>query len=1117
MPDRAQIFPLLLREWQAGLVTRIDDRDVPENSLANIVGLNLSEKTGRIRRDFGSSKFNGWDMPTSIGHILGITSIRNEVLNQEFVVVMGTKNTGSDDGLPHFWIRKWWQIYENASVQDKWVELTEKETVTITHVTSDVIFISTGLSSVVSHYYDTWVVFNRTRGNVGTIDSYAGSTQTMTMLEEHPDWALTDTLDVYRFPETFNLGLDAGTVMDFINSLQWFFGNPVGDRVSIGYQRNVPNRETPVTVEYIKKSFFWDGLSSFLGKAIDQIYFGRETPEYDNLEDLGLSVEMSNFGTNRLDPKVDIDTGGWTSTPNCFAQIDDGESPNDADACQVTLAANAQTNFVIGMHADGDTPAVLPDAGEIRCRVRARVTGNSPASLMRIGLFEYDSPAASNKTVRIETDTQFRELSPSFQDFELRVNIADHVFSSTNPRLGIVVDIYVPPNIGNVGNTFVISHEKINIISFSGQTKAVRLLFIPQYNGYMLGKPIVKNFPLENFSEGALYLPQVKARYAKLDKRITDLFVFSDDGDITRQYGQFRSAFDFKFSESVPNTATPPFAVIASWSREGISRAGTGTVTATVWLTGVMRVDGTGTKFLSELNVGSKITIGASTITVTQIQSDLVLLATPAIAPVVAPTAFTIVADIDAVFVSKKAVIQAGIGTVTSTGSNIVGTGTDFTLRLKSGDWFIVGGHRRAVNVITDDTHLTIVGTFTPDVTDQIYTYSSNSTSAGSDNPQPIPLGRAVDQLLPVDEFIGYELVSEIPSVGVQWRYQIQAAFRQDNQVFVDQDDHVLRLSNYSQNVHDEHTYPAISSDLSGNPLMIFLNIKGELLGIQAQLGKLYVMKQTAAEVIDANSTQSIQYPIDCIAKKGIISSSMGIWYWGKRGAYVFSITGEISRVLSEAIRDEYLAVSDTYKPGIVSVECKDMGCIISNIQVSGALNSTTASDYMAYFYHTEMQIWWKRNFGYPPKVFHRMFDDSVAFSPFSATAYLFKYPDRTLYKDFDTAVFWQIETQWIGGQHNIQKALRLILLSILSDTADYQFQVRIRFDRSTSDFDTIPGKTVNGFKDVEMVVKTPNGFKEFKLFIEKVPAYSEGGTPARIDISEMRLIGETSLTGKEY
>lgn len=65
-----------------------------------------------------------------------------------------------------------------------------------------------------------------------------------------------------------------------------------------------------------------------------------------------------------------------------------------------------------------------------------------------------------------------------------------------------------------------------------------------------------------------------------------------------------------------------------------------------------------------------------------------------------------------------------GTGTVTTTGTAVVGSSTLFTTELIVGNGIFISGQGRVVSVITDDTHLTLDSALSSDVAGQAFTYN---------------------------------------------------------------------------------------------------------------------------------------------------------------------------------------------------------------------------------------------------------------------------------------------------------------------------------------------------------------------------------------------------------
>lgn len=76
-----------------------------------------------------------------------------------------------------------------------------------------------------------------------------------------------------------------------------------------------------------------------------------------------------------------------------------------------------------------------------------------------------------------------------------------------------------------------------------------------------------------------------------------------------------------------------------------------------------------------------------------------------------------------AILSSLSSAGTAGTGTITSTGTALVGVGTSFTTEFTSGDYIVeAGGQTRIVDVITDNTHMTVTVAYSPDVSGVAFT-----------------------------------------------------------------------------------------------------------------------------------------------------------------------------------------------------------------------------------------------------------------------------------------------------------------------------------------------------------------------------------------------------------
>jgi len=294
----------------------------------------------------------------------------------------------------------------------------------------------------------------------------------------------------------------------------------------------------------------------------------------------------------------------------------------------------------------------------------------------------------------------------------------------------------------------------------------------------------------------------------------------------------------------------------------------------------------------------------------------------------------------------------------------------------------------------------------------------------------------------------------------------------------------------------------------------VFLNAKGELLGILGQLGLIYSFKTGTAEVLDATATTGRVYNIDCIAKRSIIQTTIGIVFAGQFGIYIFPKDGGLDTPISDNIRDEYLSILNTptfpYKKNIVAQESKDMGAILFTVQISGAIGSTLQSDYTTYFYHTKLEVWWKREFVNPPTAYAPLSDNTLLFSGRATTGSnetkLLQYPNRGTYLDDGVSFPFFAQTQWLMGSEDIYKMLRTIIPLILSTVNTINFKISIEFDRTGAIFDVIRGTTLNGILEKPFVIKTPNTWREVRFTIENDGVVPDG----QFNLSELRYTGET-------
>jgi hypothetical protein len=378
-------------------------------------------------------------------------------------------------------------------------------------------------------------------------------------------------------------------------------------------------------------------------------------------------------------------------------------------------------------------------------------------------------------------------------------------------------------------------------------------------------------------------------------------------------------------------------------------------------------------------------------------------------------------------------------------------------------------------------------------------TFSSSTGTGLPSQPELLDVGRVkTDDLLSLTQFLGYGFDSDTPDIGDNWKFQAKGSLSQSSINTINDGDDAIRNSLYDgQGIHDDHHFADTAKDLVGNPLKIFLSSKGKLLGLLGQLGSIYAFKRAQIEVINPSTTQSEILEADVIAPKSIILTNIGIVYAGKYGVYNFPLHGGLREPLTEAIRDEWVSLDDGDKAACIAAECKDANAIIFSV---GGIQ---------YFYHTETKIWWKRVFRDEPACFEKLDDESMIFG---SAAKVCRYPDRSTYLDDGQTNLWFVETQWMNlGMVDVLKTIRSIVPVILS-TGTHKFQIAVYFDRFTNAFCTLHGTSVNGKFERALPLKVPNASREIKLVITSDGSATEGP----FDVSELRLYGETTVSGKD-
>ena len=365
---------------------------------------------------------------------------------------------------------------------------------------------------------------------------------------------------------------------------------------------------------------------------------------------------------------------------------------------------------------------------------------------------------------------------------------------------------------------------------------------------------------------------------------------------------------------------------------------------------------------------------------------------------------------------------------------------------------------------------------------------------------------------------LGYPLANTIHEVGVNWTVKARADIKSQAVTAVNDGDNILRLSYYDgmSGLHNDHIYPDVNIDNKENPLKFFLTAHGDLLKLIGYMGRFHAVKESSLEVIDVNTARSAVHECDTVAPDGIVLTSLGLLYVGRSGIYVLPLHGGLREKISDAIEDEWLAISNEFKKKAIAVEVKKGRLIMIGVQTAGTLDEGGDYDevnvYTQYVYSIDMRIWWKRIFYYAPKAYTLLLDNTCLFIT-RETPYILFYPDPTSFLDVDQGVPYLLETQWLSYSL-MQKCLRLFQLSIEANAAK-NFIVEIYMDRQTSPFCTMYGATINGTKDIKLPLKVPNSFKEYKIVIKKKSTETHLQANCGMDLLEMTATGEQTFDGK--
>jgi len=168
--------------------------------------------------------------------------------------------------------------------------------------------------------------------------------------------------------------------------------------------------------------------------------------------------------------------------------------------------------------------------------------------------------------------------------------------------------------------------------------------------------------------------------------------------------------------------------------------------------------------------------------------------------------------------------------------------------------------------------------------------------------------------------FVNSKLQSGVPSVKdnighevdtnrsyLTPRFSVSASRGGGGIRIVDQGDSVLRLSSYNgSGIHEEDNFPDVTLDNVSQRQKIFLQSRGELIGLGVASGNVLAFKRTELEIVNlvANNQQII--PIDCIARKSIISTPYGVFWAGRAGIFLFASDGSGIKIVNPLWKNLY-------------------------------------------------------------------------------------------------------------------------------------------------------------------------------------------------------------------
>lgn len=161
--------------------------------------------------------------------------------------------------------------------------------------------------------------------------------------------------------------------------------------------------------------------------------------------------------------------------------------------------------------------------------------------------------------------------------------------------------------------------------------------------------------------------------------------------------------------------------------------------------------------------------------------------------------------------------------------------------------------------------------------------------------------------------------------------YAIMGGRSQASLIIVDQDDDVLRTSNYNgDGTHEEDSFPEVALNAANQKLKLLLMIQGELLGLSVINGLVAALKQNDIQLRDLDSGRDSFLPADVYSRDSILLHDYGLSWSGTRDAYliphgsmeIIPLLADIKNLFDGSLLiDDRSAsyVTDAYRSAVIS------------------------------------------------------------------------------------------------------------------------------------------------------------------------------------------------------